>query len=87
MLGPEVQRAAFKPVQLSELVCLLSTLDCAKCLQKGGRIDRGTGIGFGKLEVSLALLCSICDLETGFHSSVSVRMRIFPFFVLQGYED
>ena len=59
MLGPEVWRAAFKPVQLPELVCILSTLDCAKCLQKGGRVDRGTGIGFGKLEVSLALLRSI----------------------------
>lgn len=29
----------------------------------------------------------LCDLETGFHSFVSVRMRIFPFSVLQGYED
>lgn len=61
MLGPEVWRAAFKPVQLPELACILSTQDCAeegcwyKHLQKGGRIDCGAGIGFGKLGVSLAL--------------------------------
>lgn len=65
MLGPELWRAAFKPAQLPERVCILSTLECAeggswyKRLQEGGRIDCGTGIGFGKLGVSLALLHSI----------------------------
>lgn len=39
--------------------------------------------GLGSL--GSVLLCS--DLETGFHSPISVRMRIFPFFVLQGYKD
>lgn len=92
MLGPKLGRAALNPSSCLGL-CILSTPDCAeevswyKHLQKASRVDYGTGIGFGKLGLSLALLLSVYVTWRWFHSSVLVRMRIFPFFVLQDYED